>query len=1110
MIRDPFYQDIISRLNGKLDPELFEQCAADLLRHIYPGLVPIRGGNDAGMDGAVGDTKGRAFPLVSTTQKNVIGNLDRNLKSYLHSGGTRRDVILATSQSLTPKKRQNLEKRASQLGFTLIQTHPQEAFADLLYRNPAWCKELLNLTGQPPALSIVPVSSRPQIVELLIGRTDDLSWLEHEHGDLILVGQPGSGKTFLMQTFAKQNQGLFLIDDDPARIASSVREQDPTVIIVDDAHLDANRLKKLRQLREEIGARFRIIATCWPGYKDNLLHLMQLPTSSMHELERLTRDQIVELIKSAGIAGPTELIRELVNQAEGRPGLAATLCYLCIKGDVREVAFGDALSKDIRTTFETLLGPDATPIIAAFSMGGDAGMPMETVVNQLGLTLIHVRQVVTGLAAGGVLTDVSEGKLSVRPPSLRHALVRNTFFSGPTSLPYGGLIEQSPDIVETTLTLIGARGCGAPIPDDLLTSLVSQTQSDRVWVSFSYLGSNECNWVLENHPDRVPAMAEAALSLVPQKAIPLLLSQAIGDDRPLHSNPDHSLRKIEDWVKSAEPGSDQATMRRKILLDSALSWFDESINANVTLKTIQFALSPAFAGNEMSPGSQLTVTFRSGLLTQAEMSTIHEFWPRIKEFLQAARINDWRPMFDIMSDWLYPSGVAKNVPKGILKSMREFAYLMAVDIIAMNSSHPGVLSRIVRVFEPFEMELAVNLDPEFDALFPAEGRGQETQARQAKAAESLAKSWLSLNAKEVARRMVLYELEARAADLTWPRWSTLVSERIASQVQDPSTWALAFIESSANSDLVIPFLQAAAANANPEYPELLKVCLSEPRLEFAGIAVGLTSSVLPQDLLPVIMAALNDGFDNWIEAVCMRLQVPDDRLAALLAHTNRSVAAAAAIGEYEAEPRGKVRGFIKDLWRAALIDGLERQYEGEEIFRKDPSIAFDWLQSRIKDKDKVLYLGDNLLKAALEVINPEQRRYLLQQIGDGYWYDAIIYGIVDNEPEVYRALIQNPGLKRYHLAPLAEKPTGLWVEKALLALDGGYSPSDIARVVYHSDQSWSGNESVHWDHWAESFDSLLAHGNPHIRTIGQIGKDIALAEKARAVAREKHEDIYGR
>ena len=83
MIRDPFYRDIIEALNGKLDPELFEQCATDLLRDIYPGLVPIRGGSDAGMDGAIGDTEGVAFPLVATTQENVIGNFTKSLKSAL-------------------------------------------------------------------------------------------------------------------------------------------------------------------------------------------------------------------------------------------------------------------------------------------------------------------------------------------------------------------------------------------------------------------------------------------------------------------------------------------------------------------------------------------------------------------------------------------------------------------------------------------------------------------------------------------------------------------------------------------------------------------------------------------------------------------------------------------------------------------------------------------------------------------------------------------------------------------------------------------------------------------------------------------------------------------
>ena len=112
MIRDPFYKDIIQGLNGSLDPELFEQCASDLLRNIYPGLVPIRGGSDAGMDGAISDGGGVAFPLVATTQGDVIGNLTKNLNSYLQKGGTRKRVVLTTSQKLTPQRRQNLSKWA--------------------------------------------------------------------------------------------------------------------------------------------------------------------------------------------------------------------------------------------------------------------------------------------------------------------------------------------------------------------------------------------------------------------------------------------------------------------------------------------------------------------------------------------------------------------------------------------------------------------------------------------------------------------------------------------------------------------------------------------------------------------------------------------------------------------------------------------------------------------------------------------------------------------------------------------------------------------------------------------------------------------------------------
>lgn len=1113
MIRDPFYKDIVKQLNGKLDPELFQQCATDILRNIYVGLVPIQGGSDAGMDGAISDAKGEAFPLVATTNPDVIGNLTKNLNSYLEKKGPRREVVLATSQKLTPKRMWNLKERARKLGFTLVGIHPQEAFANLLYRSPEWCLELLGLTGQPPALSILPLTLRPQIGEVLIGREGDLEWVTRMKGDLLLVGQPGSGKTFLMYTFAKQNEGLFLINNDPNHVAQSIREQDPKTIIVDDAHIDDGRLNMIKQLRTQIGADFRIIATCWPGHKDNILYHMQISTLSVRELECLTRDQIVELIRSSGITGPVELVRELVNQAEGRPGLAATLCYLCLKGDVRQIALGDALSRDIRTTFEPLLGKEATAIVAAFSLGGDGGMSMETIATQYGLSLVNVQQIVIGLAAGGVLTDVGLNRLAVRPPSLRYALIRDIFFCGAKSISCDELINQSPNIAETTLSLIGARARGAAIPDKLLIKMVNRANSDKIWECYSYLGSNECSLVLENHPDKLLAVAEPALNFVPQMVIPLLLNHAVGDTRPLHAHPDHPLRKIEEWVKSAEPGVGQAIKHRQVLLDSTLSWFAKSDEGNLALKAIRFVLSPSFADTEMSPGSQLIVTFRRGLITQAEISALRGFWPRIKEFLQAVSIQDWNPMFDLIHEWLYPGLTVEHISSEIRDSMKDFANEIAVDIASINVNHLGVLSRIYRIFKQVKSPLNIALDKEFDILFPVEDWGldyKKIHVKQADAAKKLAMDWSSKEAKDTAERIIKYELEARTAGITWPRWSPFVAEIIASKVKEPSKWAKAFIKAGADSELVIPFLKATASNAYLQYPELLQVCLKEPKLQFAGISVGLTLPVIPESLIPMIMSSLDDRFSNWIEVECMRLHIPNDRLTALLAHSDRSVAVAAAIGEWAATPKGIVRESFKDLWRIAIINGLERQYEGKDIFSEDPSLAFEWLQLRIKDNRNFLVYSDDLVNVALQVINLNQRKKLLEQIDDSFWNDGVIHGIVNDELEVYYNLLQNQQLKRFHLSPLAGKPDVLWVNKSLMALNAGYSTSEIAQAVYGSFRFWSGNESTYWSQWVDSFEPLLKHDDSRIRTIGQIGMDYALSQKERALAKEKLEDIRGR
>ena len=452
MKHDPFYQKIVEGLSKPLDPDNFEQCASDVLRSDFPTLVPIRGGTDSGMDGAVADAKGESFPLICTIGTDVIGNLTHNLETYLSTGGPRRKMILATTQALTAKRRKNLQDRARKKGCSLVQIYDQAAIADRLYRRPEWCRDLLGLTGSPPALSQVPLSNRPLLGTDLIGRSSDHAWLKAIDGDSILLGQPGSGKTFLLHYYGLESEARFVVSEDHTEIATALRDQQPKALIVDDAHLKLDLLTFLIQLRTETGIPFAILACCWPGQRDIVQQTLNISNQRIRELKLLTRDEIVEIIKNAGVLGPNPLIADIVDQAEGRPGLAITLAYLCLNGDVQDVALGTALSRSIRTTFEPLVGKASTELLATIALGGDAGLPMATAAHYLGLPLVEVRRMTGDLAAGGAIIEVGPSDLAVRPPALRFSLVRDTFFSGARSLPIGPILGEVTSLKDATLT----------------------------------------------------------------------------------------------------------------------------------------------------------------------------------------------------------------------------------------------------------------------------------------------------------------------------------------------------------------------------------------------------------------------------------------------------------------------------------------------------------------------------------------------------------------------------------------------------------------------------------------------------------------------------------
>lgn len=1119
MIRDPFFNDIIEKLNGVLDPELFEQCAADLLRHFHPTLVPIQGGTDAGMDGGVAEGEGPAFPLICTTASYVIGNLTRSIKSYLKNGGTRRRAILATSRQLTPPRRRNLEARANELGFELMQIYDQPAIADRLYYNPHWCLELLNLTGDPSPLSIIPLTKRPSPAVSLTGRDKDMKWLQKVKDDCLIVGQPGSGKTYLLRMFAKESEGLFVIKNDCAVIAPALRKQQPKILFVDDAHLTGNFLVKLRQMRDEVKASFHIVATCWPGSQDKIAEMLSISTSQVHTIDLLTRDEIVEIIKMTGVHGPRELVREIVDQSQGRPGLAVTLTYLCLQGDVQKVALGDALSKSTLNDFEPLVGKKARLVLAAFSIGGDSGMPMAIVAEALEIRESEIHIIITELAAGGVIDENERLQtISVTPRTLRFALVRDTFYRCAASLDASRLIENTPNLGDTVMTLIGARARGAVIPSDFIIGLLERANSEEAWHTYAWSGEQEAATVLDRHPELLIKVARAALRNTPKKVIPLLLNAAIGDDRELHSTTEHPLRLIDDWVKSSYPGTGAVMFRRETLLAVILESLSKGTDQRVCLKAMSSVFSLRYEDHSSDPGSGRTITLTDGAIAVSDVESIGGLWKRAFSAIKKTKDVDWSLVLNIISKVAFPGPIRGSVEPDFRKTARKITSRMVKDIAAVTKSRMGICRRLKGISQRAQLKVAISLDKDFETLFPREGfkDWEAVQKKWKSAIVNLANKWLSDSTDYIIKRIACFESEAESANINPPRLTPNLCWELSEKTSDRIPWIKAMIKAKLKGDLIFPFIQKSAIHNESGWKSIIARCLNIKDYRWIAIQILLTLPSPPQYLLNKAMQNL-EGFGEFIEFLCFGGKVPEKTMSQLLKHPDKLIAGYTAVGEWTSDPKGEVRDSLRNGWRRAIINFEKEEYWIGEILSKDSSLAYEWLKKHI-NRDQIPYGEVDIIKKAIEPLGFDERKELLNLIHYDCWRPEIVNELIGDSVELYRVLLKDKKKKPFHLTPLSRFKSSVigeesweeekWIENAKAALDAGYSPEDIVFAVLSS-WSWSGKESDMWSHWKGRYENLCSNGDKRIQKVGEIGKARCVRNMKRALEDERREDVFG-
>ena len=1099
---DPLYNQIIEGLNKLSDGNKFQSCAADLLRRDYPTLVPISGGNDAGSDGGAVKADGQKIQLICTTQDSVITNVGNSLTESQKKGQTSQSVLIATSQALTAVQKRNLEKKVEEFGKTLLPVVDQEAIANRLYREPRWLKELLGITGTPPALSRVPVNLRPTFDLELAGRDAEKRAVAEADRDLVVVGQPGSGKTSLLVNLAPGIGAAFLVATDSTTIANAIREQQPKRVIVDDAASRLELLTALRQIRQEIGADFKIIATCWPSQQLRVAAQLGVRGEPVVELEPLPQKTIKEIVNAMKIYGPDALVHEILHQAAGKPGLAMTLCQLCLRSGTRELFTGDALTDDVRVSFEAAGTEHAVNILGYFALGGNEGISVEAVAKLTGVPAVKLRDAAETMSAAGVLQDVAEDRLAVEPARLRQALVRDIFFKK-APLDWKAALLHVPSLEATLETIIAAGLLGGSIPDEKFQPLLETIDAKSKKLSdlcgqYARLGAEQARWVLAKFPQLVGKIGSQLLESLPGEALPVLLRTEAAADRRVFGR-DDDLKAIRDWIYECAE-SDESLPRRELLLKTLEAMAAELKGKAVLLAGVRIVMGLGFEWTGATPGDPYRICFSFGLVALPVMERIAEFWPRVFPLLR-----DFQPpaafeLSKLVNDWTNPRMRAKSPHPEFEAACRVHGRRMLADLLSVYRSQWTVHNRFATVAEFLGQPLQRDTSTLAGKLFPPrqlDPKGYDLNAE----AVVLAREWDERGPQpEFVREWVRTDAEAHAANVG-SSLSRYVAHALAENTSVAEQWFNALVQAEATIDLVAPFATRCSRESEAFRREFIGKNLKHPA--YAQLAVTqLVQSILPEDGLWAGVDPILAEHVEQIKWMVMRDTLPASTLEALLTKHGAQVAGSVAAELWRRVEQGTLAESLHPAWESAVVESMEGDHELAEISIVRPDLAFAWLKRRVNRTAEEEHALNDLSSYRLEgamtsALSPEQRRELIDSFGPENHHSELLRGLIGGDLELYRHALRRPETRDLvggHLGPPGN-PVEPWAERAKLLLDAGYTEDHVMWASDVIGGSWTGPISNHHEAKRVCFARLLDYPDPRVRRIGEAAVEFLTARR---------------
>lgn len=1108
MPTDRLYQHIVNQLRTEnLNAVTFEKIAVRIAASKGLGVLPMPGGQDAGLDGAIVDVEGSHLPgpLVVTMQRDGVANLRKNLRTHADTYPDAAKVaFFVTTRPKTPKQKHYLTVEAGKLGYALLGVADEAEVAEYLYYHPEACFELLGFRGVRSALSHLPPRRRMHWDIPLVSREDAIDQLRHLDSDKMLTGIPGTGKTSLLSQLSAENIGLFVCKADRDLLAQDLREHRPTVVFVDGLDNQYGAVQELVRLREETGIDSKIVVTGW--HEDSeIVELLGLGPDNRIKLERLDLDQLVEVVHRVGLRGPRELVQSIVRQAGGSPGLAVTLTMACRNGNAGEVITGAILLRQVQTVLRNLpLDPKkAEMALAAISIGGNAGMKPDDVAGAIGMSPLELQRLLRDIDAGGVIRPTSWGNVSVQPQQLRSVLVVANFYQ-PYSISVKPFLDVAASQSSALRSLVQAARYGRE-PSEL-RSLLTEWSSE-LFEDYAWLGPDHCRWVLRSYPQHLIEVVHPALYHVPEEVLPQLIAAAKGDHRPLHSTTDHPLRLVQDWCQAGRPGTGQAVSRREMVVEAALRYLDDTGDIDTASFTFAQALTTDFRDHYTEPGSGVKGTLVWTVLKPEEITAVLGLWRRCCDHIRGRNDLSWRTLLDMARHVASPTPVRNEESVAESRAAaRKLRGVMALDLFELGQGHPGVAYEARHLAEegvglPEESEQERLYALFFGEHFDTDYKKHEAEVTRQLAA--LAEEW-STEEPEVVME-VLARLCAAARDVRshgTDRRRALI-HRVVDSV-DIMAWLQAAMKRNLDQEVVTPLLRKAAMTSVAGWVDAAHACVGTSS-ESAAIACALLAGG-PENLMGRIVPLL-PRYTGLVGQLCILKELSLNTIRRLLSHPDDCVASESAIHLWHGLD-GHIEEHFKPEWRGAILRSNDRVSWIGGILSTDATLAFEWFTRQIRTGNWRTLMDEHVTEEAVKSLSEEQRVQLLLTLTKSLRYNHVVQQLVGDSVDIFRSFLELGGSPKICLTALERPKDEVWVQLVITGHDFGVSVDELARASNMSEGFW-GSEAANLHNRIREVAPYLDDPRNAVRVVARRMTELLTVAREKALVQEREERVWG-